>query len=164
MSKKDKRTTPFQVPHPAPEPVPGTLGISEDPDFGLPETDMEISEIAFRQQSALPVIAVSRTIAQASRDSGVAERTLRRWLSDPAFREELDRIRMESYDLARKQLQAAMPRALSVIFETAEMASDPALRLRAARYLVACNDRLHELETLRNEIKDLKESAQQARD
>ena len=62
---------------------------------------IEISELTFRQQAALPAIA----LAQAARDTGVAERTLRRWLEDPSFRQELDRLRQESYDLARQVMK-----------------------------------------------------------
>ncbi len=53
--------------------------------------EIEISELTFRQQAA--------------RDTGVAERTLRRWLEDPSFREEFDRLRQESYDLARQVMK-----------------------------------------------------------
>ena len=38
--------------------------------------EIEISELTFRQQAALPGIALARSLAQAVRDTGVAERTL----------------------------------------------------------------------------------------
>ena len=54
--------------------------------------EIEISELIFRQRAALPKIALAQSLAQAARDTGVAERTLRRWLENPSFREELDHL------------------------------------------------------------------------
>ena len=122
------------------------------------ERTMEISELTFRQQSVLPILAVSRSLAQAARDSGVAESTLRRWLSDSDFRDELDRIRQESYDLARRQAQAVLPACLSVVSELAFESPDPALRFRAARFLITYASRIGEIDSLRADIQDLNEA------
>ena len=119
---------------------------------------LEISELSFRQQSVLPIVAVARSIAQAARDSGVAESTLRRWLAEPSFREELDLLRKESADLARKQAQAALPACLSVVSEIAMESEEPSLRLRAAQFLITYATRISEIESLRQEVQDLNES------
>ena len=50
---------------------------------------------------------------------------------------EIDRLRQESYDLACQQAQAAMPMCLSILADAALESPDPALRLRAARYLLS---------------------------
>ena len=127
----------------------------------VPETtgnslDFEISGLTFRQQSALPIVAVSRTLAQAARDSGVSEKTLRKWLHDPAFRSELEHIREESWRLARKQLQAALPRCLAMLAEMAAEAEDPAIRLRAIRTLLTYGVKFGELDSLADELRDLR--------
>ena len=137
--------------------------IVEGPEPSVDGPDIDVPELTFRQHSALPAIAVARSVAQAARDSGVAERTLRRWLSDPDFRKELNRARQESYDLAREQLQAILPRAISVITELAEESPDPALRLRAARYLMTYSNRIHEIERLQSRIADLDEAVEHVR-
>ena len=124
--------------------------------------EFEISELTFHQQSALPTVAVSRTLAQAARDSGVAERTLRRWLQDPSFRDQLDRLRAEAYDLARSQLQAAVPQLISIVAEIAVEAEDPAVRLRAARYLVTHGAKLNEVDRLHSRLRGLEDSVRQA--
>ena len=49
------------------------------------------SSLSRRQQSALPVIAATPTMAQAARSSGIGESALYRWLEDPHFRNELTR-------------------------------------------------------------------------
>ena len=118
----------------------------------------------FRQQAALP-IALARSLAQAARDTGVAERTLRRWLEDPSFRQELDRLRQESYDLARQQAQAAMPMCLSILADAALESPDPALRVRAARYLLSYGVKFVEADNLRerlNAVEDAFHSAKTA--
>ena len=127
--------------------------------------EIEISEPTFRQQAALPTIALARSLAQAARDTGVAERTLRRWLEDPSFRQELDRLRQESYDLARQQAQAAMPMCLSILADAALESPDPALRVRAARYLLSYGMKFVEADNLReclNAVEDAFHSAKTA--
>ena len=57
---------------------------------------IKISALAFRQQAVLPIVALSPSVAQAARDSGVAESTLRRWLQDSRFRQELTQLRQET--------------------------------------------------------------------
>ena len=132
------------------------------PEMAANGREIEISELTFRQQSALPAVAVSRTLAEAARDSGVAERTLRRWLQDPSYRDQLDRLRAESYDLARSQLQAAVPQLISIVAEIAVEAQDPALRLRAARYLVTHGAKLNEFDRLHSRLQDLEDSVRHA--
>ena len=106
----------------------------------------------------LPVLSVARSIAQAARDTGVAESTLRRWLSEPSFREQLDDLRKEAYDLARKQAQAVLPACLSVVAELALEGQDPSLRLRAARFLISYARKIDEIADLRTEMIDLREA------
>ncbi len=156
MSKKTTKSTRTNLP----SRYPGTpAGGSSDPE--VPETtgnyrDIEISRLTFRQQSSLPIVAISRTVAQASRDSGVSEKTLRKWLEDPSFRTELDLLRQESYDLARKQLQALMPHCLSIFAEMAAEADDQAIRLRAARYLMNYAVKFHDHDKIADDVHELR--------
>ena len=145
--------------------TPASDGQTQRPDMSANDREIEISELPFRQQAALPTIALARSLAQAARDTGVAERTLRRWLEDPSFRQELDRLRQESYDLARQQAQAAMPMCLSILADAALESPDPALRLRAARYLLSYGVKFVEADNLRerlNAVEDAFHSAKTA--
>ena len=86
MSKKANKATRTNLPR---RNRSTPLALSADPE--VPGTtgnyrNIEISALTFKQQSSLPIVAVSRTVAQASRDSGVSEKTLRKWLEDPSFR------------------------------------------------------------------------------
>ena len=138
--------------------TPTSDGQTQRPEMADNGREIEISELTFRQQAALPTIALARSLAQAARDTGVAERTLRRWLEDPSFREELDRLRQESYDLARQQAQAAMPMCLSILADAALESPDPALRLRAARYLLSYGLKFVEVDNLRERLKAVEDA------
>ena len=145
--------------------TPTSDGQTQRPEMADNGREIEFSELTFRQQAALPGIAHARSLAQAARDTGVAERTLRRWLEDPSFRQELDRLRQESYDLARQQAQAAMPMCLSILADAAFESPDPALRLRAARYLLSYGVKFVEADNLKerlNAVEDAFHSAKTA--
>ena len=138
--------------------IPAEAGIhTVDPEREeMKENGREIkkSGLTFRQQAALSIIAATPTIAQAARQAGIGESTLYRWLEDDHFRVELARIREESADLARQELQGLMLRGVSVIAEAMDD-PDKAVRLRAARYAVSFAARIGEVEKLRKEIQDI---------
>ena len=66
------------------------------------EREVEKSNLTFPRQAALPIIAASPTISQAARTSGIGESTLRRWLKDDHFLDEMTRLRQESANLTRR--------------------------------------------------------------
>ena len=116
--------------------------------------EIQKSSLTFRQQAALTVIAATPTVAQAARQSGIGESTLYRWLEDDKFRAELIRLREESANLARQELQGLMLRSVSVIAEAMDD-PDKAIRLRAARYAMSFAARIGEVEKMRQEIRDI---------
>ena len=138
--------------------APASTEPSESSEMNENERIIEISELTFRQQSVLPIVAASRSIAQAARDSEVAESTLRRWLSEPPFREELDRIRRESTGLARQQAEAVLPACVSAMAETALEGENPALRFRAQQFLINFATRSVDTARLGAEIADLQQA------
>ena len=117
----------------------------------------KISLLSSRQQGVLPVIAAAPTIAQAARDCHVSESTLRRWLRDPAFAEELDLLRQEYADQVSQQCLGLILRGMSVL---AEAMDDPdrALRLRATRYAMTFAVHLHESVKLNADICEMRDS------
>ncbi len=106
------------------------------PEMSANVRDSEISGLTLRQQAVLPVMVNSPSLAEGARLSGVSERTLRRWLEDDAFRDELARRRQESADLACQALQGVLLRSVSVLAESLED-PDKSIRLRAARYAMS---------------------------
>ena len=152
MPKSKNRKDPKRQPRRLPQDprdnqqAPETTG--NDPMIG-------ISRLTPRQQAVLPVLALSPSIAQAARQSGVSERTLRRWLDDPAFHEQLSEIHRESYELARKQLQALVPHLISVLAAEAIENPDPGVRIRAARYALSYAVKFCETDKLNDDLSDL---------
>ena len=146
-----------QPPEPSSQPPEPSSSPDVDPEREeMKENEREIKKpnLTFRQQAALSIIAATPTIAQAARQAGIGESTLYRWLEDDHFRVELARIREESADLARQELQGLMLRGVSVIAEAMDD-PDKAVRLRAARYAVSFAARIGEVEKLRKEIQDI---------
>ena len=129
---------------------------AETPDMSANDRKNENTQLTLRQQATLPVVAISPSIAQAARDTGVSERTLRRWLDDPAYREELSTLHGESYNLARQQLQALVPHCISVLAEEALANPDASVRIRSARYLLSFANKFQEAEKLAADLRDLR--------
>lgn len=107
-----------------------------------------------RQQAALPVVATCPSVSQAARVLGVSRNTLRHWLDDPDFRNEVARLRQEAADLARQELQGLMLRGASVISEAMDD-PNPNIRLRAARYALSFGNEFSELQRLADEMSEL---------
>ena len=132
--------------NPVPEPAPTTTGR----DGTLPG----YSRLTPRQQAALPVVALSPSLAQAARWSGVSESTLRRWQADPAFEELVVRVRQDTSRQAGQEIQSLLPRCVS-IFSEAMDSPDLAMRLRAARYVLSLVGRFGESQQLSTDILNL---------
>ena len=153
-------------------PVPMLSGNQANPEYTpqllarqeMAENDVEnsFSRLSRRQQSALPVVAMSPSIAQATRDSGVSQRTLYRWLKDPDFREALTSFYQESASLARQHIQAQALLAASV-FADLMRDPDPALRLRAARFSVSLAERIRQSDQIASDVRDIKEALEIAK-
>ena len=153
-SPKLRRSQPARQPW---QSVPNPASEPEWREMSENEQETGKSGLTFRQQSALPIIAVSPSIAQAARTSGIGESTLRRWLEDDQFRDQLTRLRQESAHLARQELQGLMLRSVSVLTEAMD-APDMAIRLRAARYALSFAIQICEAEKLRSDIQALEDA------
>ena len=117
----------------------------------------KISILTSRQLGALPVIAAAPSIAQAARDCHLSESTIRRWLRDPAFADELDLLRQEYAGQVSQQCLGLLLRGMNVLAEAMED-PDPNLRLRATRYAMSFAVHLHESIKLNADIREMRES------
>ncbi len=122
--------------------------------------ESKISSLSRRQQSALPIIAATPTLAQAARSAGIAESTLYRWLEDEDFRDELTRLRQAAADVAKRELQGIMLRSVSTFAEALDH-PDMGIRLRAARYAMAFAVQISEVEKLRTDLQTVEDSLPQ---
>ncbi|MYC38746.1 MAG: hypothetical protein F4X66_17830 [Chloroflexi bacterium] len=121
------------------------------------DRETKISLLSSRQQGALPVLAAAPTIAQAARDCRVSESTLRRWLREPAFAEELGLLRQQYADQVGQQCLGLILRGMNVL---AEAMDDPdrSLRLRATRYAMSFAAHLHGSMKLNADIREMRDS------
>ena len=145
----------------APESVEGPPPLAPSPDTAANDLEVDFSRLTPRQQAVLPVVALAPSIAQAAHESGLSERTLRRWLDDPNFREQLSRLHREACNVARRQLQALMPHLISVLATEAIENPDPALRIRAARYAMNYAVRFCDFDRLSDDLRDLRAALQE---
>ncbi|MYA49764.1 MAG: hypothetical protein F4185_03885 [Chloroflexi bacterium] len=68
-------------------------------------TDSKSDSLSQRQLMALPYIVAEPTISEGARAAGIARMTLTRWMRDPAFREELERVRRNIAEFAFNELE-----------------------------------------------------------
>ena len=123
---------------------------------------LDLSDLTFRQQAALPVIAASPSLSQATRSAGIDENTLRRWLREPVFADRLAAFRQQSAVIAREELNALARRGMAV-FAEAMSDPNPAIRLRAARYALSYTVQFGELHHLGASLEELKQLLSQAK-
>ena len=101
-----------------------------------------------RQRSALPVIVASISLADASRHARDSLSTLKRWMKQPEFVDELNRLNDAALDIANRQLQALMLRAVANL-NAAMDHSNPNVRLSATRMTLQYGTKLTQLNDTR---------------
>ena len=94
--------------------------------------DPDTTALTPRQTAAIPQIVAATSIRQAARDAGVDRTTIIRWMQDPAFRAELERVREAAASVAYAKLQQLTLTAAANL-EDSLNSPDPAERNRATR-------------------------------
>ena len=87
------------------------------------------------EDKAIVALLNAPTIKQAAKDAGVSERTLRGWLSDPAFAGRYRAAARESYQLALGALRAAGSEAAETLRALLK-SNDEKVRAQAARTIM----------------------------
>ena len=115
-----------------------------------------------RQTAALPYIASESSLVEGARAAQIARCTLTRWMREPAFRAELERVRRNISDLAFSELEGF---TLKGVIRLAELLDhpDPNVRHRAAKTVLSTSiatredkELRHKLETIDNALLILK--------
>ena len=138
-------------------PTSAALPVLAARETGGPGADVVVPAFSHRQQAALPVVAMYPSLSQAARVAGVSRTTLRHWLDNPDFRNEVARLRQEAADMARQELQGLMLRSASVISEAMDD-PNPAIRLRAARFALSLGRDFSELQRLADVMAELQQA------
>lgn len=111
------------------------------------------------QNRVITALLTERTTRDAARAANVAERTLWRWLADPAFRAELTRQEGAVIDEATRGLLAMQGTALEVFDNILKSpTANDANKLRAAEGVLDYLLKLRELNSLEERIRKLEEA------
>lgn len=98
-----------------------------------------------RQEKALSALLSNPSVREAAKASGMAERTLFRYLRDPTFSERVREARRGLMDNLQTRLQAKAEGAAKILSDIAEDEGKPAsVRVAAARIIIESALKSHE--------------------
>jgi hypothetical protein len=94
-----------------------------------------MADLTRRQEQAIAALLVAPTVTTAAAQSGIAERTLRRWLAAPEFQRAYRDASHRLLEDAMRRLQAVTGEAVDAL-HAALGAESEALRVRAAQLIL----------------------------
>ena len=104
-------------------------------DQSVPQPDPPAPTLADRRQAALRLLVVGKSIARVARELELSRQTIYRWRQDPAFEEELKRLREQSWGEVVARLKGLLEPSLNVM--EAQLRHDLVHeRYRAATFLL----------------------------
>lgn len=112
------------------------------------------SGLSHRQAVALPYIASEPTLAQGANAAQIARSTLTRWMNDPAFRAELERVRNNIADLAYTELESLTFKSVIRIAQLLD-SEDESIVHRASRTALSLSLSFREQRELRRQLETL---------
>ena len=104
-----------------------------------------------RQTAALPYIAAEPNLVRGAQAAQVGRRTLMRWMHDPAFRAELERIRENIADLAYTELEGLTLKSVMRLDELLDD-PDPNVRHRALKTALSLSLNVRDQRDLRHQL------------
>ena len=118
---------------------------------------------AVRERAVLSVLS-ERTLGAAAKTAGVAERTLRRWLTDDeAFKANLAEARRMAFEAGLSRVQALTAKAIDTFEDLLRKGEQPSVRLGAAKAVVELAVSQHDAETLLTRLEELEQRVEQGR-
>ncbi len=106
-----------------------------------------------KQRRALNYLMTTSDIAEAARQSGVSERSLRRWLADPAFAGALNEAEFALVETTTRRLTGMVELALDAVKEIlGDRSASATARLRAAEIVLSEATRQRELRDLERRL------------
>lgn len=111
-----------------------------------------------RQTAALPYIAAEPNLVRGAQAAQVGRRTLMRWMHDPAFRAELERIRENIADLAYTELEGLTLKSVMRLDQLLDD-PDPNVRHRALKTALSLSLNVRDQRDIRQQLETV-ENAQ----
>jgi len=115
-----------------------------------------------KQRKALAALLLNTTIEQSAKEAGVGVSTLKRWLTQPPFRAELNRLLKEQFELATARLSGDLLAAVGTLAEIHKdtTATDSA-RVRAASLILEHYTRYSDAHELAERVARLEQLAEE---
>lgn len=121
-----------------------------------PEQATATERLTPRQERALLALLAKPSITAAAKGAKIGERTLRRWLTQPAFAKSYRAARRESVERATARLQHAATDAVRTLVDVMnDNAATHAARVAAARTVLEETRRSAELDDLAERVATL---------
>ena len=113
-------------------------------------------EIGRKQEEAIAALLTQRNVEEAARATGVATKTLLRWMQDPGFQAAYREARRAAFGQATARLQQATGAAASTLLKIMVDPSAPAsVRVRAAESVFAHSAKSIEIEDIEARVCEL---------
>jgi hypothetical protein len=117
----------------------------------------EGTNLTRKQRQAIPHLIGSRSYEEGRKLAKVGQRTLYRWLKEPAFKGALEDARKSVIDSALEKLKSSIAQAVQTLTDT--MAEgEPALRVRAAALILEYFFKTRELQDFETRLKNIEEA------
>lgn len=110
---------------------------------------------AHKRELAIAALLTNPTIGAAAHAAGLGEKTLRRWLHDPAFAASYAAARRQALELTVGMLQSTTGEAVATLRRNLDPAQPPAVQVRAALGIVNAAFKGLELLELAGKVEDL---------
>lgn len=107
-----------------------------------------------RKDEVALAIAAGETVTDIAARTGVGERTIHRWRTDPAFRQLVRNHRATMTERALGRLADGMTEASATLRALLDSGSD-SIRLNAARAILEIGNRFHETHAIEQRIDEL---------
>lgn len=125
-----------------------------------PKVNVPVAEgqiLTERQERVLVALLNTTTLHEAAKQAGICNRTLIRWMKEPAFVARFHQIRREIVGQAIARVQASIGKAIGVLVAIATDESQPAsARVSAANKLIDVGLQVNEIQELREQVAELR--------
>lgn len=108
-----------------------------------------------RQLKALPFFAASSSIEMACKAANISKDTFYKWLKEPLFKKELDKLRSEVVSDAVNQLKISTIKAASTLFNLLDREDFPAVQRSAANDILGHVTKFMELKEIEERLINL---------
>lgn len=118
-------------------------------------TECDTNELTDRQLKALPFFASSTSIEAACREADVSKETFYRWIKEPLFKSELDRLRNEIVSDAVNHLKIITTKAATTLSSLLDREDIPGVQRAAANDILGHVMQFMKLKEMEERLKRL---------